>query len=114
MTRDDRAFEVQTSASRFMAKTFDAILPSTVNPGQKIAAATNFYTNVANHIATFGMIIAPFAKLSSSTEDYFVPSQEAQYLSIKAMDHKCQKYNAAIGLKIVPEYNESLYQQQPR
>ena len=85
-----------------MAKTFHATLTATVNPGQRIAAATNFSTNISNHVATFGMTIVPFAETSSSTEDYFVPSIDIQSLDTKAMDHKCLCYSAAIVLKIVP------------
>ena len=69
-----------------MTKIFHTTLSDSVNPGKQIPSATNFYTNVANHIATYGMSIVPFAELSSSTADYFVPSPEAQYLGVQAMD----------------------------
>ena len=99
---EEHAYKVQQHASRFMAKTFHATLSVSTHPGQQIAAVTNFYTNVANHIAAFGMAIDPCAELSSSTDDYFVSSQEAQYLGIKVMDLERHKYLTVIRLKIVP------------
>ena len=47
------------------------------------------------------MTIVPFAKLSSSTIDYFVPSAAAQYLDTEAMDIERLKYLEAIGMKII-------------
>ena len=51
---------------------------------------------------SYSMSIVPFAELSSSTADYFVPSPEAQYLGVRAMDLEREKYKAAIGLRIIP------------
>ena len=48
------------------------------------------------------MVIIPFAKLSSSTIDYFVPSAESQYLGTQAMDFERLKYSEVIGMKIIP------------
>ena len=94
---EDHAYDVQLNATKFAQKAFHATLAVSSNPSQQIAHTTNFYTNIANHIAAFGMVIVPFAKLSSSTIDYFVPSAAAQYLGTQAMDLMRLKYLEAIS-----------------
>ena len=74
MTREDHEFEVQRNAAKLMTKIFYATLLDMVNPGKKTPATPNFYANVVNHIATYGMSVVPFAELSSSASDCFVPS----------------------------------------
>ena len=99
---EDHAYDVQVNTTKFAQKAFHATLAVSSNPSQQIAHITNFYTNIAKHIATFGMAIVPFAKLSSSTIDYFVPSVAAQYLGTQAMDLERRKCSEAIGMKIIP------------
>ena len=99
---EDHAYDVQSNANPFAQKVFHATLAVSTVPSQQIAHTTNFYTNVANHIATFRVSIVPFAKLSSNTINYFVPGPEAQYIGVQAMDFKRLKYLEAIGMKIIP------------
>ena len=108
MTREDHKFEVKNNAAKFMTKIFHATLSYTINPGQQILAATNFYTNVANHIVTYGMSIVPFAELSSSTGDYFVPSTEAQYLGVQAMDLERENIKLLLDWKLSLTLNAQL------
>ena len=83
---EDHAYDVQHNAYKFTKKQFHTMLAVSPVPSQQIAHTINFFTNVANHIATFGMSSVPFAKLSSNTIDYFVLSPKAQSLGIQAMD----------------------------
>ena len=99
---EDHAYNVQQNAYKHTQRQFHAKLAVSTVLSQQIAHTTNFYTNVATHIATLGMSIVPFLKLSSSTIDYFVPSPETQSLGIQAMDFERLKYSEAIGMKIIP------------
>ena len=99
---EDHTYYVQQNAYKLTQRQFRAKLAVSTVPSQQIAHTTNFYTNVATHIAAFGMSIVPFSKLSSSTIDYFVPSPEAQSLGIQVMDFERLKYSEAIGMKIIP------------
>ena len=81
MIKQDHEYKVKNNTSKFMSNRIQCYIVLTCDATSQIAAAaTIFYTNITNQVALYNVGFVPYNKLSSrSTEDYLIPSPEAQY-----------------------------------